>query len=186
MLKGSPDNTQSQEADSKATESENREETNEMEQSMTQKLSDSPDIDGTKDSLTNGNAYKIPVIVDTERQSNASMEDSSKGSFLNENVSTISMEETQNEQVVLQANDSCKEDNDSLKLLTEKLSAALANVSLKDDLVKQHSKVAEEAVAGKFYKCCLKAFCYSYRLSYDDSYLALRIEMPAFNFRISK
>jgi hypothetical protein len=32
--------------------------------------------------------------------------------------------------------------------LTDKLSAALVNVSAKDDLVKQHVKVAEEAVAG--------------------------------------
>lgn len=38
--------------------------------------------------------------------------------------------------------------NDSVKILTERLSAALVNVSAKDDLVKQHSKVAEEAVAG--------------------------------------
>ena len=40
--------------------------------------------------------------------------------------------------------------NDSIKSLTEKLSAALVNVSAKDDLVKQHAKVAEEAVAGIF------------------------------------
>ncbi|XP_052203713.1 filament-like plant protein [Diospyros lotus] len=38
--------------------------------------------------------------------------------------------------------------NDSVKSLTEKLSAALVNVSAKEDLVKQHAKVAEEAVAG--------------------------------------
>uniref|UniRef100_A0A6N2LW89 Filament-like plant protein n=1 Tax=Salix viminalis TaxID=40686 RepID=A0A6N2LW89_SALVM len=38
--------------------------------------------------------------------------------------------------------------NDRIKSLTEKLSAALVNVSAKDDLVKQHAKVAEEAVAG--------------------------------------
>ncbi|KAL5558413.1 hypothetical protein UlMin_034624 [Ulmus minor] len=37
---------------------------------------------------------------------------------------------------------------DTVKSLTERLSAALVNVSAKDDLVKQHSKVAEEAVAG--------------------------------------
>uniref|UniRef100_A0A2P2LU94 Filament-like plant protein n=2 Tax=Rhizophora mucronata TaxID=61149 RepID=A0A2P2LU94_RHIMU len=43
----------------------------------------------------------------------------------------------------------CDEDaNDSIRILTEKLSAALINVSAKDDLVKQHAKVAEEAVAG--------------------------------------
>lgn len=38
--------------------------------------------------------------------------------------------------------------NDSVKSLTERLSAALVNVSAKEDLVKQHAKVAEEAVAG--------------------------------------
>ncbi|CAH8354711.1 unnamed protein product [Eruca vesicaria subsp. sativa] len=37
---------------------------------------------------------------------------------------------------------------DSIRTLTEKLSAALANVNAKDDLVNQHVKVAEEAVAG--------------------------------------
>jgi len=35
-----------------------------------------------------------------------------------------------------------------VKTLTEKLSAALLNISAKDDLVKQHAKVAEEAVSG--------------------------------------
>lgn len=35
-----------------------------------------------------------------------------------------------------------------VKSLTEKLSAALVNVSAKEELVKQHAKVAEEAVAG--------------------------------------
>ncbi|XP_051124100.1 filament-like plant protein [Andrographis paniculata] len=37
---------------------------------------------------------------------------------------------------------------ETIKNLTEKLSAALVNVSAKEDLVKQHAKVAEEAVAG--------------------------------------
>ncbi|KAM3308716.1 filament-like plant protein [Capsicum chacoense] len=37
---------------------------------------------------------------------------------------------------------------ESPKKLIEKLSAALVNVSAKEDLVKQHAKVAEEAVAG--------------------------------------
>ncbi|CAL9241013.1 unnamed protein product [Arabidopsis halleri] len=51
---------------------------------------------------------------------------------------TVSLEvETENEDL-----------KDSMRTLTEKLSAALANVSAKDDLVKQHVKVAEEAVAG--------------------------------------
>lgn len=39
--------------------------------------------------------------------------------------------------------------NDTVKILTERLSAALVNVSAKEDLVKQHAKVAEEAVAGR-------------------------------------
>lgn len=38
--------------------------------------------------------------------------------------------------------------NDSMKILAEKLSAALANVSAKEELAQQHAKVAEEAVAG--------------------------------------
>ncbi|KAL5779432.1 hypothetical protein ACOSQ2_010169 [Xanthoceras sorbifolium] len=38
--------------------------------------------------------------------------------------------------------------NDGVKTLTEKLSAALVNVRAKEDLVKQHAKVAEEAIAG--------------------------------------
>lgn len=38
--------------------------------------------------------------------------------------------------------------NDDVKSLTEKLSAALLNISAKEDLVKQHAKVTEEAVSG--------------------------------------
>lgn len=37
---------------------------------------------------------------------------------------------------------------DTVKSLSEKLSAALSNISAKDALVQQHAKVAEEAVAG--------------------------------------
>lgn len=36
----------------------------------------------------------------------------------------------------------------SVKTLSQKLSEALVNISIKEDLVKQHSKVAEEAVEG--------------------------------------
>lgn len=38
---------------------------------------------------------------------------------------------------------------ENVKRLTEKLSAAFVNVSAKEELVKQHAKVAEEAVAGE-------------------------------------
>ena len=37
---------------------------------------------------------------------------------------------------------------DEIKDLNEKLSAANAEITTKEDLVKQHSKVAEEAVSG--------------------------------------
>ncbi|KAL7263228.1 hypothetical protein ACSBR1_001409 [Camellia fascicularis] len=55
---------------------------------------------------------------------------------------------TQSPEFVSKAAVRKEEINDSVKILTEKLSAALVNVSAKEDLVKQHSKVAEEAVAG--------------------------------------
>ncbi|XP_010909893.3 uncharacterized protein, partial [Elaeis guineensis] len=38
--------------------------------------------------------------------------------------------------------------NETVKSLTEKLSAAFLNISAKEDLVKQHAKVAEEAILG--------------------------------------
>ncbi|KAL8159159.1 hypothetical protein V2J09_000696 [Rumex salicifolius] len=40
------------------------------------------------------------------------------------------------------------EENEKINALTDKLSAALLTINLKEDLVKQHAKVAEEAVAG--------------------------------------
>jgi hypothetical protein len=40
---------------------------------------------------------------------------------------------------------------DSVKSLNEKLSAALLTINDKDDLVKQHTRVAEEAVAGIYF-----------------------------------
>lgn len=38
--------------------------------------------------------------------------------------------------------------HDNMKSITEKLSAALSNISAKEELVRQHAKVAEEAVSG--------------------------------------
>ncbi|KAG2711449.1 hypothetical protein I3760_04G077700 [Carya illinoinensis] len=55
---------------------------------------------------------------------------------------------TQSPEVTSIAASNDEEVNDSLKTLTEKLSAALLNISAKEDLVKQHAKVAEEAVSG--------------------------------------
>ncbi|KAK6257518.1 hypothetical protein QUC31_000977 [Theobroma cacao] len=54
----------------------------------------------------------------------------------------------QSPEVSSKASANCEDVNDSIKRLTEKLSAALVNVSAKEDLVKQHAKVAEEAIAG--------------------------------------
>ncbi|KAL4183509.1 hypothetical protein AMTRI_Chr11g98600 [Amborella trichopoda] len=47
-----------------------------------------------------------------------------------------------------QTKDEGHETNESVKALSEKLSAALLNISAKEDLVNQHAKVAEEAVSG--------------------------------------
>ncbi|KAK6938407.1 Filament-like plant protein [Dillenia turbinata] len=54
----------------------------------------------------------------------------------------------QSPEVTSKAIISGEEVDDAVKILREKLSAALLNVSAKEDLVKQHAKVAEEAVAG--------------------------------------
>lgn len=55
---------------------------------------------------------------------------------------------TQSPEVTSKAIPTNEELNDSVKSLREKLASALQNISAKDDLVKQHSKVAEEAVSG--------------------------------------
>ncbi|KVH99404.1 Protein of unknown function DUF869, plant, partial [Cynara cardunculus var. scolymus] len=59
-----------------------------------------------------------------------------------------SLNHTQSPEVTSKISSQNSEVNDSFKSLTEKLSAALVNVGAKEDLVKQHAKVAEEAVAG--------------------------------------
>lgn len=55
---------------------------------------------------------------------------------------------TQSPEVTSKAALNDDEVNESVKALTDKLSAALLNISAKEDLVKQHAKVAEEAVSG--------------------------------------
>ncbi|XP_058186518.1 filament-like plant protein 3 isoform X1 [Rhododendron vialii] len=55
---------------------------------------------------------------------------------------------TQSPEVTSKASPSYKELDESVKSLTEKLSAALLNIKVKEDLVKQHEKVAEEAISG--------------------------------------
>ncbi|KAL0365886.1 UNVERIFIED_CONTAM: Filament-like plant protein 3 [Sesamum radiatum] len=60
----------------------------------------------------------------------------------------ILMNSSQSPEVTSKTTVTDDEVRESVKTLTEKLSAALVNVSAKEDLVKQHAKVAEEAVAG--------------------------------------
>lgn len=55
---------------------------------------------------------------------------------------------TQSPEVTPKAASNDDEVNEGVKTLTDKLSAALRNISAKEDLVKQHAKVAEEAVSG--------------------------------------
>ncbi|KAH6835286.1 hypothetical protein C2S53_014992 [Perilla frutescens var. hirtella] len=55
---------------------------------------------------------------------------------------------TQSPEVTSKTTTADEEVKENVKSLTEKLSAALVNVSAKEDLVKQHAKVAEEAVVG--------------------------------------
>lgn len=55
---------------------------------------------------------------------------------------------TQSPEVTSKAATNDEEVDENVKTLMEKLSAALLNISAKEDLVKQHAKVAEEAVSG--------------------------------------
>lgn len=49
----------------------------------------------------------------------------------------------------ISSNSTENEVQETVKSLTEKLSAALLSITAQEDLVKQHSKVAEEAVSGQ-------------------------------------
>ncbi|KAK6923697.1 Filament-like plant protein [Dillenia turbinata] len=55
---------------------------------------------------------------------------------------------TQSPEITSKASPVNEEFNDDVKILKDKLSVALLNISAKEDLVKQHAKVAEEAVSG--------------------------------------
>lgn len=64
-----------------------------------------------------------------------------------------SHESSQSPEVLSKEGSGHEEVNDKVRHLSEKLSAALSNISSKEDLVKQHAKVAEEAVSGIFLTC---------------------------------
>ncbi|KAI9113389.1 hypothetical protein K1719_015914 [Acacia pycnantha] len=72
----------------------------------------------------------------------------SKATPATDNASDDSLEDDVNDSKDNFRNVKDDDVNDGLKKLSEKLSAALVNVSAKEDLVKQHAKVAEEAIAG--------------------------------------
>lgn len=96
---------------------------------------------------------------------------------------------TQSPEVSSKASTNSEDVNNSITTLTQKLSAALVNVSAKEDLVKQHAKVAEEAIAGitynymlQTYRTCLRwllRFFFFFRLSITDyvlvNFLNLRL-----------
>jgi hypothetical protein len=74
----------------------------------------------------------------------------------------------------LDVSQNVRDDNelDSVKSLSEKLSAALLTISAKEDSVKQHTKVAEEAVAGNFlFPVRLHEYC---RLVHGWGYCSLQ------------
>ncbi|QCE15774.1 Filament-like plant protein [Vigna unguiculata] len=67
-------------------------------------------------------------------------------SHATENVNDGSTDEDVNGAMISISKD--RDVPDGLRNMSEKLSAALVNVSAKEDLVKQHAKVAEEAISG--------------------------------------
>lgn len=74
---------------------------------------------------------------------------------------------TQSPEVMSKAAPNDEDVNESVKTLKDKLSDALLNISVKDDLVKQHAKVAEEAVSG-----ILFSYFFSWKLYYLLSFRA--------------
>lgn len=83
-----------------------------------------------------------------ETESSTSISSHSESNSDEKVDSRKSLNHTQSSEVTSKISTENSEVNDSFKSLTEKLSAALVNVGAKEDLVKQHAKVAEEAVAG--------------------------------------
>lgn len=68
--------------------------------------------------------------------------------MVNDSTDSTNQDTQLEQEAAVEATHISEQDRETVKLLTEKLSAALLNGSLKDDLVKQHAQVAEDAVAG--------------------------------------
>lgn len=71
-----------------------------------------------------------------------------KQELLRASPNDASVSQAQSREVLCNASDG--EVHETVKRLTEKLSVALLKISAKEDLVKQHAKVAEEAVSGNW------------------------------------
>ncbi|CAI9777547.1 unnamed protein product [Fraxinus pennsylvanica] len=87
----------------------------------------------------------------SEKSPNGETESSGSITYHSERFSddqASSNQSTHSPEVVSKAASSDEELNESVKTLSEKLSEALRNIRAKEDLVKQHAKVAEEAVSG--------------------------------------
>ncbi|XP_076959274.1 filament-like plant protein 3 isoform X2 [Bidens hawaiensis] len=84
----------------------------------------------------------------TKKASDASPGETGSSTLASSHSENEKVDHSQSPEVTSKQSTSNMNINDSFKSLTEKLSAALVNVGAKEDLVKQHVKVAEEAVAG--------------------------------------
>ncbi|KAJ4967189.1 hypothetical protein NE237_019038 [Protea cynaroides] len=83
-----------------------------------------------------------------ETESSGSISSLSERFSDDQDTSRASPNRTQSPEVTSKVSVNGEDVNDELKSLKQKLSAALLNISAKEDLVKQHAKVAEEAVSG--------------------------------------
>lgn len=83
-----------------------------------------------------------------EPDSSGSGSGSSPSERLSDELQAYSSQNTQSSEVTTNGALLGEDVNDSVKILTEKLSAAVATIHAKEESVKQHAKVAEDAVAG--------------------------------------
>eukprot|EP01018_Ginkgo_biloba_P020015 Gb_02939 [translate_table: standard] len=87
------------------------------------------------------NSEKITI---TSEPSDSSLAHSARHYDDQDNSKALAEHARKSEEAMMQ----CQESEEKVKSLNEKLSAALADITTKDSLVKQHAKVAEEAVSG--------------------------------------
>lgn len=91
---------------------------------------------------------KSPGETESSGSGSGSVSISSPSERFSDDQLAYSNQSRQSPEVTSKAAPQEEDVNDSVKILAEKLSAALANVSAKEELAQQHAKVAEEAVTG--------------------------------------